>query len=87
MKITNIVDKTNSTLSCSPEMTLRDALADIGKHRALKKGKKILIVALDDTDSIDDDVNITWYQAGMKEMELISLLEVAKSLFIKEAGF
>jgi hypothetical protein len=87
MKITNISDKTNSALSCSPEMTLKEALLDIRKQGALKEGKKILIVALDDTGSIGGDGRISWYQAGMREMELISLLEVAKSLFIREAGF
>lgn len=68
----------------SPEMALQDALADIGKRGAFEKGKKLLVLALDDTSG---NYTVSFTQAGMKASEMVSLCEVAKTMFLTSLGY
>ena len=67
----------------SPEQALNDALSDVGKRGAFREGKKILIIALDDSNQY----SISFVQAGMKMSECLALCEVAKTLFLEEMGY
>lgn len=68
----------------SVESALRDAISTIGKEGALKAGKKVLILGLDDTDG---QFSIGWFQAGMKMSECLALCEAAKTQFLKEMDY
>jgi hypothetical protein len=59
-------------------------LEDIGTRGAFKQGKKLLILALDDTDGM---YNISFVQAGMKFSECIVLCEAAKQTFLRDMRF
>lgn len=73
-------DKFNGHL-CSPEDILKLALNDIGKEGALKSGKKILVIGLDDSKG---KFNVTWYQGGMVMSQVVSLLEFSKMRIFAE---
>ena len=68
----------------SPEDALKLALADIGKEGALKNGKKIVILSLDDTEGQYD---VSYVQAGMSSSEAMALCEVAKMRFLSSMGY
>ena len=68
----------------TPEQALQEALRDIGRHGAFKDGKKLLILALDDTEG---DYDISFIQAGMKMSECLALCEVSKTLFLTEMNY
>ena len=68
----------------SPEQALHDALSEIGKNGAFENGKKLLILALDDTD---DNYHINFIQAGMTMSQCLSLCEVSKMLFLREMEY
>lgn len=79
--ITNLGMYAKDARMVSPEGCLRNCLSeDIGKRGAFKKGKKLIIICLNDSD---DEYEISWSQAGMKVSEIISLLDVAKHEFIR----
>lgn len=85
--MTNIIELGNFTDDAkfvSPEMALNDALGDIGKRGAFEKGKKILILALDDTSG---SYSISFVQAGMKSSEMVALCEISKAIFLKQLGY
>lgn len=87
MKYSNIVslsDKTNNATFSSPESALRDALEELGKRGAFKQGKKLLILALDDTD---ENFHVSFIQAGMKMSECVAVCDVAKNIFKKNMGY
>lgn len=72
--------------------TPKDALTDvlnnnIGKTGAFKKGKKILIIGLDDTNNKELNYDISFVQAGMHITEMISLIDIFKTILIKDMGF
>lgn len=67
----------------SPEQVLRDAIKEIGQRGAFEKGKKLLILALDD----DGQYTISFMQAGMKMSECVTLCEVAKTIFLREMEY
>ena len=73
----------NGTMQ-TPEQALQDALNDIGKNGAFKNGKKLLILALDESD---EKYQISWIQAGMKMSQCVALCEIAKSLFKEDMGY
>ena len=75
-KMINLATELQDGTKQSPETCLRDCLEnDIGKERAFKSAKKLIIIALDDTEGQYDT---SWNQAGMKVSEIISLLETVK---------
>lgn len=81
-KVTNIGDYANNAKMVSPEMCVKDCLENfIGKKGAFKKGKKLLILCLDDDDGL---YAMSYMQAGMKVSEMVSMIEIAKNNFISE---
>lgn len=68
----------------TPKETLNDVIDSIGKKGALKNGKKMIVLCLDDTES---NFNLTWFQCGMSMSQCITLCEVAKSKFLKEMNY
>ena len=69
----------------TPSQCLQDCLDnDIGKRDAFIKAKKLIVIALDDTE---DDYWINFTQAGMTYSEIVALLETMKSYITKEMGF
>ncbi len=81
--VVSLADKYNNGTLHSPEQALNDALKCLGEDGAFKEGKKLLILALDDTDGF----NVSFIQAGMKMSECISLCEVSKTLFLSEMEY
>jgi hypothetical protein len=82
--VINLGKKTGRGTLQSPEGALRDALDCVGKNGAFEKGKKVLILSLDDAD---DNYAISFIQAGMRMSECNSLCDIAKSLFREEMGY
>ncbi len=68
----------------TPEETLDDVRDTIGKNGALKNGKKMIVLCLDDTDN---NFRLTWFQCGMTMSQCVSLCECAKSKFLKEMDY
>lgn len=83
-KVINLGQKTGIGTMQSPAQALQEALADIGKHGAFEKGKKLLILALDDTE---ENYSISFIQAGMRMSECNNLCDIAKALFKEEMGY
>jgi len=81
--LTNLSDKSQSSLHTSPEQALREALKDVGEVGALKKGRKVLILALDDSDGY----SISQYCAGLKNSECVALLNIAAKSIITDIGY
>ncbi len=82
--VKNLADVSESAMMMTPEMTLKEALNDVGKSGALANAKKILIIGLDDTNGQYDT---TWYQSGMRMSDCLALLEVAKTKFLSDMGY
>lgn len=68
----------------SPEECLRDCIEDLGRRGAFEKGKKLLVLALDDTEG---QFSVSFAQAGMKMSECVALSEVAKAIFLREMNY
>lgn len=83
-KIVSLANKANNSIMQSPLQALEDAISSIGKEAAFKDGKKLLIIALDDTDG---QYKTNWIQAGMKMSECLTLCEVAKISFLDEMNY
>jgi len=82
-----VIDMSEHSDDCalrSVESALTDAIECIGKKGAFINGKKVLILALDDTDG---EYNITFIRAGMKDSESATLCEIAKSIFLTQMGY
>lgn len=82
--ITHIGEIKKDGMLYTPEQTLQSAIDDIGKFGALEKGKKLIIVCVDETE---DCYRVTWYQCGMKMSQCLALCEVAKSKFLEEMDY
>ena len=76
----SLAKRTNDGTKWSIEDALKQALEEVGKRGAFEKGKKILIIALDESDGY----SINWIQSGMKMSECLALCEVAKTQFLTE---
>lgn len=83
-KVAKLTKHSNNGLHFMPEDTLKDALKCIGEKGALKNGKKLIFIALDDTEG---NYDTNWFQCGMKISECVALCEVAKSRFLEEMGY
>lgn len=81
--VINMANATGNGTMQTPEQALQLAMDDIGNCGALKKGKKLLILALDETN---DQYDISFIQAGMKMSECLALCEAAKIIFLEEMG-
>ena len=85
-KIVSLSEAHNNGIVRSPKDALEDALGDIGKNGALEKGKKLIIISLDDEGN-GDTYTVNWYQAGMKMSQCVALCEVAKIQFLTEMEY
>lgn len=83
-KIISLANRQRDGTLQSPKQALEEALNDTGKSGALKDGKKLLIIALDDSNG---QYNINWIQAGMNMSECVALCEVSKALFVKNMDY
>ncbi len=79
--VVSMAEKLRDGTLQSPEQALRAAINDLGKFGAFKNCKKLLILALDESD---DQFYISFNQAGMRMSECLALCEVAKTKFLKE---
>ena len=84
MNIVSMGEKNNNGMMLSPGVILREAIKDIGENGALKNGKKVLVIALDDTDG---QYELSWYQSGMKMSQCVALCEISKARFLEEMGY
>ena len=79
-KIKSIGYLKNDATLISPVDCLRDCLEnDIGKREAFIKGKKLIVIGLDDAD---DEYQWSFNQAGMSISEIVALLEIVKKQII-----
>lgn len=85
--MTNIIDlgkKSGDAGHTSPRAALEDAISCLGKEGAFKKGNKLLVLCLDDTDG---KYEISFINAQMKMSQCVCLCEVSKQLFLKEMNY
>lgn len=82
--IISLAKVSNSSLTSQPKDALKDALDMIGNDGAFKNGRKMLILALDDTNKC---YKISFVNAGMNSSECIALLETSKSIFLRQMGY
>lgn len=82
--VISLSDKTGNAGFTSPRDALNDAIETIGKRGAFKDGKKLLILALDDTQ---ENFSVSFIQAGMRMSECNNLCDIAKSIFKGEMGY
>lgn len=82
--VISLAKKTDSAAFVSVEDALKEALADIGKNGAFKNGKKVLILAIDDTN---ENFDVSFIQAGMKMSQCVTVCEVAKTIFLRSMGY
>ncbi len=73
-----------------PIDALVEAMNGLGKERDRKpfrafskETKKLVVIALDDKE---DDYNVSYIQAGMRTSELLSLIAVAETTFLRVLG-
>lgn len=81
-KVTQISSKSGDASMMSVEGALMDALAEVSTpdtNSAFHKGKKCLILCLDDDDN---EYTVSFFQAGMKMSECVALCEVVKTDFL-----
>ncbi len=83
-EVVNLGKKTRNAMMQSPSQALNDALESVGQYGAFEKGKKLLILALDDTE---ENYSISFIQAGMKMSDCNNLCDIAKALFKEEMGY
>ena len=75
----------NNAATISPEQCLQNCLENyVGKRGAFKKGKKLIVLALDDTEG---EFNTNFTQAGMKNSEILALLTVMKSVILEDMEY
>ncbi len=77
-------EKTNDGTLRGPREALEEAIKTIGDSGALEHGKKVLVLALDDTN---DNYSVSFMQAGMTMSECNNLCDIAKSVFKKDMGY
>jgi len=82
--VISLAKKTDSAAYVSIEDALREAIDDIGKNGAFKNAKKILILAVDDTN---ENFDVSFIQAGMKMSQCVTVCEVAKAIFLRSMGY
>ena len=82
--VISMAEKTNDGTMRSVEDALKDALSMIGEEGAFEKGKKVLILGLDDTN---ENFHVSFVQGGMTMSQCVALSEVAKTLFLREMGY
>ncbi|MCP4374045.1 MAG: hypothetical protein GY797_38960 [Deltaproteobacteria bacterium] len=84
-KVESIGHLKDDALLVTPEQCIKSVLEDdLGKRGAFKNGKKVIVIALDDTDG---DYNISFSQGGFRMSELLSLMDVFKKHVLGIMGY
>ena len=83
-KVVSMAEKMDDARLWTPKQALEDALNDIGVRGAFENGKKILIIALDESDG---QYETNYIQAGMSSSECVALCEIAKTIFLREMNY
>jgi len=82
--VISMAEHCNDGMLQSPLQILNEALDNVVNESHSFKGKKMVIIALDDSD---DEYNISMIQAGMKNSEMVSLFDIAKGISKEEMGY
>lgn len=82
--VESMAKRVNNGMMQSPKAALEDALNSIGKKGSFKKGKKLVVLCLDDSDG---QYKVSFIQAGMRMSECVALCDVSKSMFLDEMGY
>lgn len=83
--VINMANAGRNAMLQSSRQALEEAIIDIDNKRgAFAEGKKVLIIALDDSTG---EYCISWIQAGMKMSECMALCDIAKGCFKGEMGY
>lgn len=82
--ILNLAAFANNGIMQNPEEALLDAINEIKEGNGAFTGKKVLILALDDTD---ESYSVSFIQAGMHMSECLALCEIGKSVFKDHMGY
>jgi len=79
-------DKTKDSRHLSIKQALESALLDIDRKDggAFINGKKVLILALDESDG---QYQVSFVQAGMKMSECLALCEIGNSIFKSQMNY
>jgi hypothetical protein len=82
-EVISLADRANNSMMSSPEQSLRDALSMVGQpgNRAFTKGKKLIVLCLDDTQ--EGHYDISFVNAGMSSSQIVALLETSKLMFAR----
>lgn len=75
LKVVDLNDRVDDARFMTPKRLLEESAAECGVSDAFEKGRKLLVICLDDTD---DQYNVSWRNAGLKTSEIVSLLEYLK---------
>lgn len=82
--VISLAEKAKNGAMQTPKQALEDCISNIGEKGAFKEGKKLLVLALDDTSG---NFSVSFVQAGMKMSECVTLCEVAKTIFLREMEY
>lgn len=73
----------NATM-ISPQQCLERMVERVGDQGDLAGAKKVLVLALDESDG---EYDVIFSQAGMDMSECITLSVIAKALFLEDMGY
>ena len=83
-KVTKLSEVTDNNRFRSTKEALEDSLLCIDDDAGGFAGKKILILALDDTHG---DYTVSFQRSNLSDTESIALVRIAESMFLKDMGF
>ena len=81
-KVSNLSHYLRDGSRWTVDQMLADTLSDVREHR--KAPTKALVLFLDDSD---DKYDVGFVQAGLSMSQAIALIDVAKSVILKEMGY
>lgn len=83
--VVNLGEKSGSAVHWSPIDTLKDAIKSYEDGEF--KGKKLLILSLDEGTNDLPNFQIKYLNAGMRCSECIAIMRIAESIFLKEMKY
>ena len=82
--IESLGKKAGDATMMRPEDTLNEAIDSLSVGGELEHVKKVLVLALDDSN---DEYNVSFFQAGMKASQCVTLCEVGKAVFLRDMDY
>lgn len=82
MTVVRMADLKNDSTLIRPAEMLSDAAEQYADGTLV--GTKCLVIALDDADG---NYNLAFHNAGLSAAEVLALLEVTKTHFLRQMGF